>query len=198
MPRSVRVVSTDAHASALVRLAAMSGAARRERQHGRSGSKPYSRPASARQPPREPSLLGTLYEYATAPVRWGVSLFSAAEEADEAPGAATGTPARTVATATLARVRQAWRPHSPALVHPAHRCARRRTGRGAAGALTRRAASIRVAATSPSTRPACPASLHRPVGLRKATPAPRTPRRTIRRARGKWVGAGERAVRAVP
>ena len=66
---------------------------RREKQHGRSGSKPYSRPAGsarAAPPAAQPSLLGTLYGIATAPVRWGVSLFTTAEEPEEEYDAASG------------------------------------------------------------------------------------------------------------
>ena len=66
---------------------------RREKQHGRSGAKPYARPPARAAPPAaQPSLLGTLYGYATAPVRSVLSLFSTAEEPEEEYDAASGAP----------------------------------------------------------------------------------------------------------
>ena len=60
-----------------------SGATRRERQQGRRGTKPYSRPV---QRLAARGVFGTLLDYAVEPVRWAAALFSGPDEADEDNG----------------------------------------------------------------------------------------------------------------
>eukprot|EP00965_Chrysotila_dentata_P253215 6211131-Pleurochrysis_carterae.AAC.1 len=58
----------------------MSGAARRQRG---ARPTPYERPAPQRHPPQQRGVLGSLLGYASAPLRWGVSLFSTGEQEEE-------------------------------------------------------------------------------------------------------------------